>query len=191
MTSLYISDCTPLCDPLIIERLLPRFDTKRQEKIRSLCVLKKQAQSAAAGLLQNHLFGNDASYDYTDLGKPFLTDHRAHFSIAHSGKWVGIAVSDRNIGMDIQTLSPIRPKVFQRAFTADEQRYIGTDISRFTELWTRKEAYAKYTGQGMAKQFASPLPDIPYFTDCFTNTIYTVCGDDSVRVIHINLKDLL
>ena len=191
MTNLYITDCTLLCDPSIIEQLLPRFDAKRQEKIRSLRALNKQGQSTAAGLLLNYLFGDDASYDCTELGKPFLKDHRAHFSITHSGRWVGIAVSDRNIGADLQILSPIRPKVLQRAFTIEEQQYIGEDNTRFTELWTRKEAYAKYTGRGMAKQLASPLPDIPYFTDFFTNTVYTVCGDDSVRVVHINIKDLL
>ena len=191
MTNLYITDCTPLCDPSIIEQLLPRFNTKRQAKIHSLRVLKKQAQSTAVGLLLNYLFGDDASYDCTELGKPFLKDHRAHFSITHSGRWVGIAVSDRNIGADLQILSPIRSKVLQRVFTIEEQQYIGKDNTRFTDLWTHKEACAKYTGQGIGKQLGAPLPDIPYFTGRYSDAIYTVCGDDSVQVIHFNIKDLL
>ena len=191
MTTLYITDCTPLCDQSIIEQLLPRLDSVRQKKVRSLKVLEKQAQSAAAGLLLLDLFGVDASYIYTELGKPQLTDHRAHFSIAHSGQWVGVAVSDANIGVDIQTVSPIRPAVLRRAFSQDEQVYIGEDAVRFTKLWTRKEAYAKYTGEGVARQLSAAIPEIPFCTGCHADFVYTICGDDTVRIVIKNAKDLL
>lgn len=193
MTQVYITDCTPLMDESIIQHLLPRMDKRRQDKIRSLQALSKKAQSTTAGLLLEYCFGTDACYRYGEKGKPYLVGKDAYFSISHSTQWVALAVSDTEIGADIQVISPIRSSVLRRCFTNEEQEWIGSDAERFTRLWTQKEAYAKYTGRGIT----APLPDSVadanpvYYADRYENTYITVCGDNAAQIIPINIKDLL
>jgi len=193
MTQVYITDCTPLMDEPIIQHLLPRMDKRRQDKIRSVQALNKKAQSAAAGLLLEHCFGPDTAYQYSDGGKPYLRDGTAHFSISHSDKWVALAVSECDIGADIQVISPVRPAVLHRCFTPEEQAWIGEDAERFTRLWTQKEAYAKYTGRGLTAPLATSAPNEnhTFFVERYENIYITICGDHTAQIIPINIKDLL
>ena len=76
------------------------------------------------------------------------------FSLSHSGFFVACAVSSREIGADIEALRPIRPALAKRVCTPEELRYISAggefDSARFLAVWTAKEAYCKYTGEGIA-----------------------------------------
>lgn len=191
MTQLYITDCTPLKDPQIIAQLLPRLDVHRQDKILALQSLQKKAQSAAAGLLLSHIFGKKATYRYSEQGKPFLVDGCTYFSISHSQNWVAIAVSQVDVGADLQVISPVRTAVLRRVFTQEEQNYIGEDAERFTECWVRKEAYAKYTGMGLAAHLTTPIPEAPRCTGRYADVVYCIYGDTDVEITTINIKDLL
>lgn len=193
MTQIYIVDCTPLTDDSIIAQLLPSFDGNRQKKITSLKSPLKRAQTTAAGLLLRHCFGAQAQYHYGDHGKPYLADGQAYFSISHSGEWVALAVSDREIGVDLQVSSPIRPSVLRRCFTADEQIMIGKDAGVFTRLWTQKEAYAKYTGRGICAPLTSAINDLPpcWFMTRYNDLHITVYGDENAEILPIKIKDLL
>ena len=73
-------------------------------------------------------------------------------SVSHSEGTFALIVSDRNVGLDIQYARKIDPqKIARRFFSEEEVAYISDDGTgnRFFELWTRKEAYSKYTGLGM------------------------------------------
>lgn len=193
MTQIFITDCTLLVDKQQIQTLLPLLDDTRQRKINTLTSVKKQAQVAAAGLLLVHRFGCDAVYDYTESGKPYLLNDSHQFCISHSERWVVLAVSEHNIGVDIQIITPIRPKVLSRCFTSQEQAYVSGDALRFTELWTAKEAYGKYTGRGITPPFppSAPPAEILQTTQSYENAVITLVGDDTAEIIPIIIKDLL
>ena len=191
MTQLYITDCTPLCDPEIIAQLLPHLDAHRQNKIFALQSTQKKAQSVAAGLLLSHVFGTEVTYRYTEKGKPYLDDLSHHFSISHSQQWVALAVSETNIGLDLQANAPIRPAVLRRCFTQEEQNYVGEDAERFAQLWTRKEAYSKYTVAVLAVQLSTHIPEAPNCTGHYADTVYCIFGDRDVEITTRNVKDLL
>ena len=78
------------------------------------------------------------------------------FSVSHTGRIFACAVNDPGsgeIGLDIQTADRGRrtQRIAERYFTPAEQAMIkagGNDS--FFRIWTRKEAYAKYTGEGLA-----------------------------------------
>ncbi len=97
---------------------------------------------------------DELEFSRTPSGKPYLRDVPAfYFSLSHTRGAVAVAVSSRDIGVDVERLGPARPRVAERCFTAEEQSYIGQSDNpgrAFYEVWTRKEAYLKYTGQGLS-----------------------------------------
>ena len=92
-------------------------------------------------------------------GKPFLLGtHDFSFNLSHTREAVIVAISDKPIGADIEKTRDAPLDIANRFFTINEQKYIkqaSTNVDkRFYEIWTRKEAYIKYIGKGLA----IPLP---------------------------------
>ena len=69
-------------------------------------------------------------------------------------------------------------------FTENEQKYVGKDKIRFLEIWTKKEAYSKFTGKGISEKFSSFDVLLPPLSDNFTVTI----DNDTVVVIYCEDK---
>lgn len=94
----------------------------------------------------------------TEKGKPYFKELPLAFSVSHTDDlWVCL-VSDRekSVGVDIQQMRKAR---FQRIagiyFTEDEMELMDKDEEKnFFAIWTRKEAYAKYTGEGLTKKLS-------------------------------------
>lgn len=96
-------------------------------------------------------------YRFGPHGKPELKDFPLHFSLSHSGEYVLCAVSEEQVGADIQRLQAADfRKLAGRFFTPEECKAIeacGGEAERqrlFFRLWTEKEACGKLTGQGVA-----------------------------------------
>ncbi|MBE6688670.1 MAG: 4'-phosphopantetheinyl transferase superfamily protein [Ruminococcaceae bacterium] len=95
---------------------------------------------------------------YGKYGKPFLADGKFSFSVSHSGKYNIVAACADNIGIDIQLYGD-KPrdymKIAQRWFNDRENALLKAmpDYNReemFYEIWSRKEAYVKFTGTGIS-----------------------------------------
>ncbi|MFC3124067.1 4'-phosphopantetheinyl transferase family protein [Pseudoroseomonas globiformis] len=95
-------------------------------------------------------------------GKPELAPGQGelHFNLSHSGGWALIGLSTRwALGVDVELVRPDPPlQVSSMAFSAREKAVLeALPASRkgsfFYAAWTRKEALAKATGQGMATNF--------------------------------------
>lgn len=92
-------------------------------------------------------------------------------SISHSGPFVALALSsDGECGVDIESSEglPACLPIHDRFFSTQEKLWLeeagnrSDKGQRFLRLWTRKEAYLKATGQGLAGlssqlEFAGPL----------------------------------
>ena len=83
-------------------------------------------------------------------GKPYWQGGELYFNYSHSGDRLLCAVHTAPVGADIEKLGAYRERVARRVCTPAEYRYIAGDAVRFLEVWTRKEAYAKYTGRGLS-----------------------------------------
>ena len=204
MIKVYWLDCSPLLDEQEWMRTLSYLDANRRAKTLRLQTTERRAQSAGAGLLLRHLFG-DVEYVYGANGKPYLRDRKdCFFSISHSDRYVVCAVADCEVGVDIEPVSPIRPAVLHRCFTDQEREWIGDDPERFARLWTMKEAYMKMTGTGLsvpAKEIEFSLPITSGYdqkNQCFW--MYpdfcipiSICAHSSAQLemIEITIKDLL
>lgn len=97
------------------------------------------------------------TYRYGERGKPYFENIPLFFSISHSGEYVLCAVSRRELGADIQKIQSADVlKLAKRFFSESECRTLeGCESHRerqrlFFGFWTRKEAYGKLTGEGLA-----------------------------------------
>lgn len=128
-------------------------------------------------------------------GKPYILN-APHFNISHSGGIVMCAVSDKEVGVDVQEeVAPERAeKISRRFFTIEEQAETG----RFTELWTKKEAYIKFTGMGLSTSLSSfsaldELPGCHIYSGIVENCRYAVCAPEETepQVIFVSREELL
>ncbi|MBR6382804.1 MAG: 4'-phosphopantetheinyl transferase superfamily protein [Lachnospiraceae bacterium] len=85
------------------------------------------------------------------------------FNISHSKDYVVLALSDKEIGIDIQEIKPLKANVPKRFFTDTDNEYIDEieeeKIERFTRVWSAKESFAKLTGNGIGEGFATFYED--------------------------------
>ena len=97
------------------------------------------------------------AFAYGEQGKPTLSaPRRIDFNLAHSGPHALLAISPGfPIGIDVEEEREIEEKVAERFFSSAEIRALeahrGTAWrSAFFRCWTRKEAYLKALGSGLA-----------------------------------------
>lgn len=82
-------------------------------------------------------------------GKPYAKNLPVYFSVSHSSDTVVCAVSDKEIGIDIEKIKPFNPKAAKKFAVEKELEYIGRNKNGFFEIWTLKEAYFKCIGTGL------------------------------------------
>ena len=95
---------------------------------------------------------NTLDYQTTETGKPyFVGGPDIHFSLSHTKGAVMCAISGSEVGCDIERIDRRMDleSVAARFFTEKEIRDCRVDPKEFFRIWTRKEAYSKYTGQGL------------------------------------------
>lgn len=107
-------------------------------------------------------------------GKPYFEDHAARISISHSGGICIAAISDGEIGADIEQKNGDAEhltRLAARYFTKAEAEYVSaTPTERFYEIWCAKESYVKYTGEGFARTLSSF--SVLDFEMCFSHFDY-------------------
>lgn len=95
---------------------------------------------------------NNIELVYNEYGKPYLKDNAVYFNISHTKNTIVIAVSDTEVGIDIQ-YKCYKPRVKDKYFTKSEIEYIDNALDKedaFTRVWVKKEAYVKMLGQGLS-----------------------------------------
>ena len=152
-----------------------RIPEERRAKIQRFRFEPDKIRSLVAGvLLQEELDAYLADQDAAcyelkegEHGKPYLSGAEDfHFSISHAGEYVALVTDDQPIGIDIEKVQ-IRESVARRFYSkleqkeirvmqeADEKQGSGKRAEiAFTKIWTGKEAYLKYTGNGITNALA-------------------------------------
>lgn len=158
MIHLYTALTEALPDPGKCPAALEGLGEQRREKTLRCRLEKDRKLSLGAGLLLRDILarhGRKITEVYTGPhGKP-LTDG-LYFNLSHSGERVLLAVSDREIGCDIEREEEKLSFPAGHFFCRGEQEYLsgipmGDERARaFFRLWTIKESYLKMTGEGMA-----------------------------------------
>ncbi len=128
----------------------------RKEAVRKILVPQKQKLKIAADRICRKAISEfcgvparDTEFSVTDSGKPYAKGLDVHFSISHSGDYAVCAVSDKEIGIDIEKIREINPDAAKRFACGNERNYINSHTNGFFEIWTLKEAYFKCIGTGL------------------------------------------
>ena len=125
------------------------------ERDRNRFIVSRGAQRLILGMYLNTrprlldfaLGENKKPYLITDNGKEL------QYNLSHSGDWILLAVSAREIGSDMEYIDSTfnYHDLLPEHFSEEESAYVNRQNSaeRFYTLWTRKEALLKATGQGL------------------------------------------
>ena len=220
---LYISNIRALDIPDNYDRAYSCVSDKRKEKTDNFKNSEDKKRSLVSELLIRKALndkGMDAAalvYEYGKYQKPYLKNiSDFHFNISHSGDYVILAVSDKEIGCDIEKIRKYDLKIAERFFTKKEYKDIinaKNDEERqklFFLYWVLKESYIKQNGQGLSQPLDSFEITLGENKQIDVSSEYNnsdlrlkqinlipgyciaVCSyDEDIEVINIDLNDVL
>ena len=156
MVKTFIANIQNLPDPKENPQILENIWQKRKEKILSYQFENGRKESLGSVLMlqkvlsQNNL--NPQNIKYGKNGKPEIDG--LHFNISHAENFVICSVSENPVGCDIEKIRSIKSGFEKRFFTQNEVSYLDKfpgeeKLKQFFRLWTMKESYMKFTGDGM------------------------------------------
>lgn len=174
-----------------------------QEKNRLLSIQNDSyASSSFSALRCLEKLLNDSGFpvseaDYTIVrpagGKPYFKNSPLQFNVSHSHGAVAVALSDHPIGIDIEFIDESRDVIsLARRFFAPREfetiEHSKSPVNDFFSMWTKKEAFAKLSGKGLA----SICKAEPIGKDCFfdlfelslngKNAFLSVCSKQKLRL---------
>ncbi len=174
--SIFAIDTSTLTDPVVFDRLYQAQRSERKEKIDRMRFDSGKRLCLAASVVMEHALCyagcSDRDIVITPQGKP--TVEGCFFSISHTDGVAVCAVSDQEVGIDIERPRNMSDAVIKRAFTPREIEMAGDDKDRFILLWTVKESVMKWFGLGLSL--------MPEYID--------VLMDDEIKVTILDHPDL-
>lgn len=153
-------------------------------------------------------------WGFNEYGKPCIREcPNLHFNISHSGKWIVVAISEGEIGVDIEAVINDNSSIIYNFFSEKEKSSILTENTKnrnekITQLWTMKESYMKYRGLGLFMDLSSFSVDINSNSVCIEGILETginiysklieqeyylsLCGQGVLKTIEkIDVEELL
>jgi len=167
MTALYLMEMNGQSDPGLLKEFMSLLSYEKQEQISRMRFESDRKLHVYSEVLLRtcicealSIKNPDIQFDKNEFGKPFLPGYPAfHFNISHTRYAAAAAIGDSALGVDVEKINAADTAVARRAFTEKEIAYVNagrTDIDiRFSEIWTKKEAYVKWTGKGLPADLSS------------------------------------
>lgn len=163
MVKLYVCEISKLIEAIqsndkVIEAYFDKLGKKRIEHILRNSKAEDRARSLGAALLLLFALQNEMSvieilpdFDYIRNAKPYLKQYpNLYFNISHTKNMVACAISDEEVGVDIEHKREIKEITINNVFTEQEKQIAKYEMEGYIRLWTMKEAYAKLSGKGVA-----------------------------------------
>lgn len=188
---LYIMDTDALWDDDLFQSVYACLTKARQDKADRCALRADRNLSLGAGLLLEYalrlcgLKKREWQYGAGEHQKPFLMDHPdLHFNCSHSGHLVLCALSEREVGCDIQQITERKAPLAERCLAPREIAALASSSTSaeretlFFRLWAIKESYMKYTGLGLFLR-----PD--RFEVCLDSPRVSVLCGDSAEPVYI------
>jgi len=132
------------------KKLLENFVFSKIEKaeffIRTTENRKKEY--LASRLLLHKLFGEKTCIIYTKTGQPKLKNKNQQISISHSADFLGILISNKEVGLDIENTNRTVERIEKRFLCQEELKFVEkTENPALAKVvcWSAKEAIFKCT----------------------------------------------
>ena len=187
---LYLNEEKPFAE---YSRLLPLISQERQERIAKMAVNGDKIRSLFAELLIRYEVSEQLGADFNllefgknEFGKPFIIGKNGYdFSVSHSARAVAFAGVSSRVGVDIERIRRRKSGLSERFFAENEIKFIEgseTPDEAFFEIWTKKEAYSKMLGKGLAAGFSlfdvtGNALDCKFFTKITNGYAFSVCEE--------------
>lgn len=94
---------------------------------------------------------------YNEYGKPYAHNGK-FFNVSHSGNFVALAISDYEVGVDVEAIKKRDMSFLGNIF--DEKDIKGATLEDTYLLWCNKEALAKCVGRGLRDIKEAPAKPI-------------------------------
>ena len=138
---------------------------------------KPESKAAANALIEM----GAKNLHYEENGKPICDN--GYVSISHSRDMVAVCKSDFPVGIDIELCNKNLDwqKLANRYFSSEELEYLSSNSCEdtFLELWTKKEAFSKISGNGIKDIFKKvnilSVDDYVFQTEKVDNFIISIC----------------
>jgi 4'-phosphopantetheinyl transferase len=160
-----------------LETLLSRAERERADRLRDpvrrgqAIVARAMLRLLLAGYLRSGMGASPARFDTPELaalaarvtidvgptGKPYLPAASGiHFSLAHSGDLAIYAIARHSVGVDVEQIARETNDLPLSSCCASELAELlavgePERSERFFQLWARKEAFLKATGEGLLR----------------------------------------
>ena len=170
-----------------VQRMLPLVDEQRRNEALHYKHVFGQFTCLKSWLMLKELLKplgiTDLKMDFNEHGKPFLTHYRdVHFNLSHCKEAAICVISDRPVGVDVESVRSYNDSLVRYTMDDDEVREIEAAEDRavaFIRLWTMKEAALKLEGTGISKDMKLVLRqkgfDFETVIDSKRRFIYSVC----------------
>ena len=136
--------------------LLEKVNEQQKEKALKYKNEIDQARSLASSYLINRLSKEPLLFN--DMGKPFFKDGPC-FNVSHSGQYIVMAVSNKDIGVDIEENKEKDMSSLIRIFNEAEAKMI-KEHADFYYLWCAKESLIKCIGSSINR--IKEIPALPF-----------------------------
>jgi len=182
---------------------LPRFRQEqcirfRQKHDKRNCILAYMLLEL--GLKEQYGKTTPISFIYNKHGKPYLYEYpNIFFNISHCKDGVVCALAYIEVGVDIQNIGVFDWNIARRVCSKAELLMLANannPTSLFCKLWTKREAYAKSMGVGLASVFQLDLENVEflewnngdYYISLFAREEWKLCSQKLI-VIPKNLSN--
>ena len=172
ITAYYIQKNIETIDEDMLLKMLPTLPDERREKAMRYKMHEGKVLCALSWLLLKHLLEmEDIHHGSFEIAtgkneKPYIPDDSFFFNISHTSGAVLAAAGFSPLGADIQRIMEkdyepvakrvLKPKELLLCTHSPEPQ------KEFTRLWTLKESYIKYTGEGISA--LENVPDLSSFS---------------------------
>jgi 4'-phosphopantetheinyl transferase len=148
--------------------LIDKVDEKKKQRILEFRNKRDLYHTLFGDFLARYVIGKrlgsintNVIFSYSPYGKPYAEGlGNVHFNIAHSGEYIVCAISNREVGIDIEQQIPGPFSDVADLFSIGEKQSLyGQPLHLqqefFYSLWTLKESYIKQTGEGLSRSLNS------------------------------------